>query len=139
MCQSDPHEPVSGTDKLEGGLTQPVRLKSRWVKAPPVDPFMGEEMEIRLDDWVPSLERAATWNEWTEGELLLQFAGHLWVCALQEWSLLDEASKETYQTTVESLCWHIDFGGPYSGCSRLPAYHAGRKGVCGRLQASPRA
>ena len=111
MSQSDPHEPVSGTGRHGGGLTQPPRHKSRRGKAPPVDPFTGEEPEIRLDDWLPSLERAATWNEWTEGELLLQFAGHLRGRALQEWSLLDEASKETYQTAVESLRLRIDPGG----------------------------
>ena len=37
-------------------------------KAPPVDSFTGEESEIRFDDWQPSLERAATWNSWTEKE-----------------------------------------------------------------------
>ena len=38
-------------------------------------------------------------------------AGHLWGRALQEWSLLDEASKETYQTAVQNLRLLIHPGG----------------------------
>ncbi len=33
-------------------------------KAPPVELFGGENAEIRLEDWLPSLQRAAQWNEW---------------------------------------------------------------------------
>ena len=36
--------------------SQPVRQG----KAPPVDPFTGETLEILLDDWLPTLQRAAT-------------------------------------------------------------------------------
>ncbi len=46
-------------------------------KAPPVDPFTGENPEIRLEEWLPSLQRASTWNGWTEEELLLQLVGHV--------------------------------------------------------------
>ena len=31
-------------------------------KAPPVDPFTGENPDIMLDDWLPSLDRASEWN-----------------------------------------------------------------------------
>ena len=65
---------------------------------------------MRLDDWLPSLLRASTWNEWTEDELLLQFAGHLRGRALQEWALLSTTSKETYSATVESLRARLDPG-----------------------------
>ena len=64
-------------------------------KALPVHPFTGQEPEMCLDDWLLFLKHAATWNGWMEGELLLQFVGHLCGRAVQEWSLLDEASKET--------------------------------------------
>lgn len=57
-------------------VTNPVR-KTRRGKAPPVDAFTGENTKTTLDDWLPSLKRAATWNEWTDSELLLQLAGHL--------------------------------------------------------------
>ena len=43
VSQSDPNEPVSDTGRSGGGLTQSVRHKSRRGKAPPVDPFTGEE------------------------------------------------------------------------------------------------
>ena len=32
---------------------------------------------MRLDDWLPSLERAKAWNGWTTEECLLQMAEHL--------------------------------------------------------------
>lgn len=45
-------------------------------KAPIIDFFTGENQEIRIDDWLPALERASTWNGWTEEEWLMQLAGH---------------------------------------------------------------
>ena len=38
----------------------------RWGKAPPVDPFTAENEEMRFDDWILTLERAAAWNNWSE-------------------------------------------------------------------------
>ena len=32
-------------------------------RAPPVDPFTGENPELRLDDWLPNLEHAAKWSQ----------------------------------------------------------------------------
>lgn len=46
-------------------------------KVPPVDSFIGENPEVRIDDWLPALERASTWNGWSEEERLMQLAGHL--------------------------------------------------------------
>ena len=34
-------------------------------KAPPIDPFNAEDIGITFDDWLPILERAAIWNEYT--------------------------------------------------------------------------
>ena len=53
-------------------------------KAPPIDPFTAEDIGITFDDWLPILERAAIWNEWTPEESLMQLAGHLRGRALQE-------------------------------------------------------
>ena len=72
-------------------------------RAPPVDPFTGEDPEVCVEDWVPSLRRVADWNEWSEEELLFQLAGHLWGRALQEWNLLDEHDKVRWETTVQAL------------------------------------
>ena len=40
-------------------------------KAPPVEPFSGESEAMRSEEWLPTLERAATWNDWTEEDRLL--------------------------------------------------------------------
>jgi len=60
-------------------------------KSPPVDPFTGKDVETTLDDWLPSLKRAALWNGWAEEDKLMQLAGHL-----QEWDLLLEDEKRSY-------------------------------------------
>ena len=84
--------------------------KVRRGKAPPVDSYTGEEQGIMLDDWLPSLQRASTWNGWEESELLLQLAGHLRGRALQEWSLIGEEKKITYAGAVEALRSRLDPG-----------------------------
>ena len=58
--------------------------KPRRGKAPPVYIFSGESLDLLLDDWLPSLQRAADWNGWTDKEQLLQLAGHLRGRAFQE-------------------------------------------------------
>jgi len=35
-----------------------------WGKAPPIDEFTAEDRHITFDDWLPILERAATYMEW---------------------------------------------------------------------------
>ena len=75
-----------------------------------MDPFTGENLEIRIDEWLPSLERARAWNDWTEEELLLQLAGHLRGRALQEWGLLNEDSKRSYVQAVDALRLRLDPG-----------------------------
>ena len=80
-------------------------------KAPPVDTFMGEEAELRLENWLPTLERASSWNGWTQEELLMQFAGYLRGQALQEWNLLGPEERETYETATQALRTQLDPGG----------------------------
>ena len=67
----------------------------------PVYSFTAEDPEIRLDDWLPTLERAAAWNSWSEEETLMQSAGHLRNRALQEWSLLNKENHSTYEEAVK--------------------------------------
>ena len=43
----------------------------RWGKAPPIDAFDGEHAGITFDDWLPTLQRAAVWNGWSEDESLM--------------------------------------------------------------------
>ena len=40
-------------------------------KAPPVDPFSSEAAGVTFDDWYPSLQRTAHWNQWTEQDTLI--------------------------------------------------------------------
>ena len=72
-------------------------------QAPLIDSFTAEDPEIRFDDWLPTLERAATWNRWTEEETLMQLAGYLRNEALQEWKLLSQEDCNTYQVAVQAL------------------------------------
>ena len=70
-------------------------------KAPPVNEFSGEDPDILLEDWLPSIERASEWNGWSEEDRMIQLAGHLKGRALQEWNLLhlDQRRLErTFQT-----------------------------------------
>ena len=79
-------------------------------KAPPVDTFCGVDPECRFEDWLPTLKRAAKWNGWTEDDLLLQLAGHLKGRALQEWNLLPDDQKSTYDRAVAALRGRLDPG-----------------------------
>ena len=75
----------------------------RHGKAPPVDTFTGEDPELRFEDCLPALERAAAWNEWKADEQLLQLAGHLCGRAWQEWNLLVEKDKATFADAVTAM------------------------------------
>lgn len=65
-----------------------------------MDLFSGEDEGIRLDDWLPALARASTWNGWSEEDQLLQLAGHLRGRALQEWELIPHTDRGTYESAV---------------------------------------
>ena len=73
--------------------------RKRAGRASPIHYFTGESPEILLEDWVPLLERAATWNGWTE-EKLLKLAGYLRGRARQEWTLLVDDSKKCYSADL---------------------------------------
>ena len=79
-------------------------------KAPPVDSFSGDNPDVRFDDWLPTLQRSATWNRWSEEELLMQLAGHMRGRALQEWDLLGESDKATFAVATQSLRSRLDPG-----------------------------
>ena len=85
-------------------------VPSRRGKAPPVDTFTGENVRIRLDDWLPTLKRASTWNGWTEEECLIQLAGQLHSRAIQEWNLLEDGNKRTNADATQALHSRMDRG-----------------------------
>ena len=60
-----------------------------------MDNFTGEDSAVRWEDWLPTLERAATWNGWSDEESLMQLAGRLRGWALVEWNLLSREEKST--------------------------------------------
>ena len=80
-------------------------------KAPPVDVFSGEDPAIRVEDWFPSLERAASWNGWNSEEQLIQLAGYLRGKALMEWNLLEPDKKATCEVAKQTLQLRLDTGG----------------------------
>ena len=77
--------------------------QSRRGKALPIDCFSGNNSKITFDDWLPSLERVARWNGWSSEDTLIQLAGHLRGRALQEWLLLSEDNKSTWQSATTAL------------------------------------
>uniref|UniRef100_A0A1X7SUF3 CCHC-type domain-containing protein n=1 Tax=Amphimedon queenslandica TaxID=400682 RepID=A0A1X7SUF3_AMPQE len=82
-------------------------ISLRKGKSPPIEMFSGEDQEITLDDWLPSLRRAADWNGWTEEETLMQLAGHLKGRARQEWTLMNTDGVEE---SIETLRNRLDPG-----------------------------
>ena len=102
-----PH--TSTVPRVNGRPTTRSSVQRRG-KAPPVEPFSGESKTQRIEDWLPALERAATWNDWTEEDRLLQLAGHLRGRALQEWELLSEEDRGSYSQAVSALRTRLDPG-----------------------------
>ena len=82
----------------------------RHGKAPPIDSFTSEDITITFDDWLLTLEQAATWNGWMSDETLMQLAGHLRERASQEWKLLLPENRASYQVAVKALREKLDSG-----------------------------
>ena len=80
-------------------------------KAPPVDPYTGEDPEVRWEDWLPTFERAASWNKWTDEEKVIQLAGHLRQKALLEWNLIDVTDRDVYERACKQMQARLDLGG----------------------------
>ena len=106
--------PPSRVDPRPLGSAVKLRLSpphtsppSRRGKAPPIDTFSGE---ANLEDWLPSLQRSATWNAWSDDETLLQLAGHLRGRALEEWNLMDSSEKTEFAKAVDALKRRLDPG-----------------------------
>ena len=100
---------TSGTGS-DGNVATPSTSTrtSRKGRAPPIDQYTGEDADVRFDDWLPSLRRAANWNCWTESEQLMQLAGHLRGRASQEWGLLDEVEKSTMEKAIAVMRERLD-------------------------------
>ena len=82
--------------------------RTRKGRAPPIQFFSGEDPAVTVDDWLPSLERASTWNGWSVTEKLMQLPGHLKGRALQEWSLLSLTVQQDYTAAIDALRSRLD-------------------------------
>lgn len=103
------HEGLAAVNSIVSELPpNPSLPVCRQGKAPPVDSFMGERPEVRFEDWVPTLDRTAVWNGWSKEECLMKLAGHLRGKALQEWNLLSESDRETYESATGELRKRLD-------------------------------
>ena len=76
-------------------------------KAPPVESFSGESPDM-FEDWLPTLQRAAEWNRWSQRETLIQLAGHLRGRALQEWGLLFALEKSSLEEAIAAMRNRLD-------------------------------
>ena len=106
------HSPGNGSPAPPRNMVSPIVPIGipRRGKAPPVEAYTGANAEIRFEDWLPTLDCAASWNGWTDGESLMQLAGHLRGRALQEWNLLGEEEKATYDAATQALRTRLDPG-----------------------------
>ena len=83
------------------GPLQPREVRRE--RAPPMDTFTGEDPAIRLEDWLPGLERVARWNLWTPEEKVIQLAGHLRGRAEAEWNSLGDVDVCDFNAAVRGL------------------------------------
>ena len=79
-------------------------------KAPPIDLYTGEDPKVRIDDWLPALKRAVSWNDWSEVEILIHLVGHLRGRALQEWNLLGETERSKLEVAMGALRSRLEQG-----------------------------
>ena len=107
-----PGESPSSASRLvpDSHSVDPADGRRRQGKAPPIEFFSGEDFSILLDDWLPSLERAATWNGWTPEDKLMQLPGYLKDRALQGWRLLPRSEQQSYLAEIEALRTRLDPG-----------------------------
>ena len=60
----------SSPSSLSINSTRELSYPQRHGRAPPIDPFDGESVDVRFDNWFPMVECAATWNGWSEEDSL---------------------------------------------------------------------
>jgi len=97
--------PVASTQSEVHGAIQGCR-----GKAPPADSYHGSDPEVCSGDWLPTLERAAQWNQWSDEERLMQLAGHLRGKAACEYALLSNDDKKSFVSAVQALRTRLDPG-----------------------------
>ena len=69
-----------------------------------------DQSDVLWEDWLPTFELAAAWNNWTAEEKLWQLAGHLRGNASQEWTLLSGTDKLSFASATRCLSKRLDRG-----------------------------
>ena len=106
-----PHSPSGDTSgDPPTRSTGPSDSRHRQGKAPPIQFLSAEDPAVLLDDWLPSLERASSWNGWSEKDKLMQLPGYLRGQALQEWRLLHRSEQQSHPRAVSALRARLDPG-----------------------------
>jgi len=113
---------IANCDKV---ATDNLNSALRCKKAPPTDLFTAEDTTIIFDDWLLTLKQAATWNEWTPDETLMQLAGHLNGRALQDLKLLLSEDRSSYENPVRALRERLDPGN--QNLAALDFHHASQQ------------
>ena len=101
---------VSESGEITHSNHSSTSTQQRRGRAPPIEFFTGEDPAINVDDWLPSLERASSWNGWSTTEKLMQLPGYLKGRALQEWRLLSRSEQQDYTTAINALRVRLDPG-----------------------------
>ena len=101
---------VASAGSPHSGHSAGRSAQQRRGKAPPIEFFSGEDPAITVDDWLPSLERASSWNGWSTSEKLMQLPGYLKGRALQEWRLLRQTVQWDFSAAVDALRSRLDPG-----------------------------
>ena len=107
LTQSQLSSLLTGHDSVEAAVQIST---TRRGKVPLVEAFTGDEATVHCDNWLPTLERAATWNNWSEQEKLIQLAGHLCGKAQREWDLMTKRSKVFFSAADKALRATLDSG-----------------------------
>ena len=84
--------------------------QQRRGRAPPIEFFSGENPAIAVDDWLPSLEHASSWNGWSTSEKLMELPSYLKGRALQEWRLLSHSEQQDFTMAINTLGVRLDPG-----------------------------
>ena len=117
----------SSTTSVVAGTPTAAGTSSRRGKAPPVDTFNGD---ANFEDWLPALQRSATWNAWTDDETLLQLAGHLRGRALEEWNLMDGSDRSDLKRATNVLKERLDPSSRMLAAQDPSCYTRSRRAYC---------
>ena len=106
LCERD----EAFSPSIPGSATSVPDSRRRQGKAPPIEFFSREDPSVLLDAWLPSLERASTWNGWSVEDKLMQLPEYLRGRALQEWRLLPQSDQQSYPEAIKTLRARLDPG-----------------------------